>query len=87
MRNQVDFILKSSQFRRFVKSAKTYLRAGVDSDHNPVVMAMKAKRCMAIKKTTMNKDTDIRQVNSEAIKNTVSESLEVKIKNGKPNAE
>ena len=77
----MDFILIKSQFRRLVKSAKTYPEAEVDSDHNPVVIVMKTKRFMTIEKTTANKNTGIKQLKSETIKNTVNESPEVKIRN------
>jgi hypothetical protein len=89
VRNQIDFILINKQFKRFVKSAKTYPGADLDSDHNPVVMEMKMKRFRKIKKTESSKIADALRLKSKTIKKIVSESLEMKFKdmsqNPRPN--
>ena len=51
-RNQIDYIMFNDRFRDCVKQAKTYPRADMNSDHNPVVVKVIVK----LKKTNTTKE-------------------------------
>ncbi|XP_044750612.1 uncharacterized protein LOC123310952 [Coccinella septempunctata] len=62
IRNQIDFILVGLNFKKNIKSVKTYPGADIHSDHNPVVMDFKMKRFLRVeRRVTSRIDTKQRK--------------------------
>lgn len=87
VRNQIDFILMDHRFKKYVKSVKTYPGSDINSDHNPVVMALKIMRFRKIKRTPNIKRIDIRKLKNPDIRNEVASELEAKMEQIKENGE
>lgn len=59
VRNQIDYILVKREYKKFIKSVKTYPGADINSDHNPVVMDIKICRFVKSKPVPRQKRTQI----------------------------
>ena len=55
-RNQIDYIMINQRFKNCVKQARTYPRADINSDHNPVTFRFKVKLKKNKKKSSTVKD-------------------------------
>lgn len=62
IRNQIDFILLSLNFKRYMKPTKTYPGADISSDHNPVVLDFRLKRFLRVKREETSKKNRYRTI-------------------------
>lgn len=62
IRNQIDFILLSLNFKRYMKPTKTYPGADISSDHNPVVLDFRLKRFLRVKREKTSKKNRYRTI-------------------------
>lgn len=79
VRNQIDFVLLKREFRKCIKSTKTYPGADINSDHNPVVMDMRIRRFVKNKFMSQPKRIDVRRLDNPIIRAQISQSLESRI--------
>lgn len=79
VRNQIDFILTNHQFRKYIKSVKTYPGADIDSDHNPLVMEFKMKRIKYIKGKKQTKRIDIEKLKDPLVRMQLGPKIEHQI--------
>ncbi|KAF2902496.1 hypothetical protein ILUMI_03690 [Ignelater luminosus] len=83
IRNQIDYIMTSHYFKKFVKPVKTYSGTDIDSDHNPVVMDLKVQRFQKEQKghrRQITKKIEIDKLKDQNTQTTIVENLENRMK-------
>lgn len=79
VRNQIDFILIHRNYRKHLKSAKTYPGADINSDHNSVVIKMTIRRCFKKVKQQDGKRIDVNKLKNKFFRAEVAENLRSKL--------
>lgn len=79
VRNQIDFILLDLNFKKYMKSVKTYPGADIQSDHNPVVMDFRLSRFLKADRKQVTRKIDIAQLRNPKKRKEISLRIERKM--------